>query len=79
MSKPVECRIVDMPDGRFAVMAVIGRGKVFHHVGLPTLAEAGASAEVLRSLITACGAPVVVEMARGRTSAGATQDLPAGR
>ena len=40
MAKPVECRIVGMPDGRFAVIAVLASGKVFRHAGLTSLAEA---------------------------------------
>ncbi len=34
MVKPVECRIVYMPDGLFAVIAVLTSGKVFQRVGL---------------------------------------------
>ncbi|MFJ7441613.1 hypothetical protein ACIQW5_28910 [Methylorubrum thiocyanatum] len=59
MAKPVECRIVDMPDGRFAVVAVLASGKVFRRVGLATMAEAGESVEVLRAVMAACGAPLI--------------------
>lgn len=65
MAKPVVCRIVDMPDGRFAVMAVLAGGKAFRHVGLATLAEAEESVEPLRALMDACGAPFVVERSEG--------------
>lgn len=59
MTKPVGCRIVDMPDGRFAVVAVLASGKVFRHTGLATPAEAEESAEVLRAVMDACGAPLI--------------------
>ena len=62
MAKPVECRIVGMPDGRFAVIAVLASGKVFRHAGLTSLAEAEESVGMLRDLMAACGAPVVVEV-----------------
>jgi len=80
MAKPVACRIVDMPDGRFAVVAVLGRGKVFRRVGLATLAEAEECFEVLRAVMAACGAPVSVAVSTGgRASTGVAQELPTGR
>ncbi len=59
MARPVECRIVDMPDGRFAVLAVLASGKVFRRDGLTTMAEAEESVEVLRAVMAACGAPLI--------------------
>jgi hypothetical protein len=71
MARPVRCRIVDMPDGRFAVMAVLASGKVFRHVGLTSLAEAEESMDCLRAVMAACGAPVIVEVsARSRAPVG---------
>ena len=61
MARLVRCRIVDMPDGRFAVMAVLASGKVFRRLGLSTLAEAEEAVDCLRAVMAACGAPVVVE------------------
>ncbi|AWN37754.1 hypothetical protein [Methylobacterium radiodurans] len=60
-AKPVRSRIVDMPDGRFAVMAVLASGKVFRRKRLATLAEAEDAVDCLRAVMAACGAPVVVE------------------
>lgn len=57
MLKPVECRIVDIPDGRFAVMAVLASGKVFRRVGLATLAKAEESVRRC-AVMDACGLPV---------------------
>jgi hypothetical protein len=47
MARAVRYGIVDMPDGRFAVIAVAGRGKVFRRAWLRTLAEAEESVELL--------------------------------
>lgn len=60
MTRPVCCNIVDMPDGRFAVVAVLASGKVFGRTGLPTLAVAEECVELLRAVMAACGAPVVL-------------------
>jgi len=62
MAKPVECRIVGMPDGRFAVIAVLASGKAFRHAGLASLAEAEENVAILRDLMAACGARVTVEV-----------------
>lgn len=59
MAKPVTCCIVDLPDGRFAVVAALGPGKVFRREGLLTLAEAEASVDVLAGLMAACGVQVI--------------------
>lgn len=58
MMKPVEYTIIDCPDGRFAVVAV-GAGLPHWRSGFRTLAEAEASAEELRAIMAACGAPLV--------------------
>ncbi|GJE49725.1 hypothetical protein GOFOIKOB_2765 [Methylobacterium tardum] len=69
-----------MPDGRFAVMALLASGKVFRRVGLATLAEAEESAEVLRAIMAACGASVAVTVSlRLGSPAAASADLPVGR
>ncbi|MEN3230244.1 hypothetical protein PUR21_21815 [Methylorubrum rhodesianum] len=62
MAKSVDCRIVDMPDGRFAVIAVMASGKVFRRKALPTLEAAEDAVECLREVMAACGAPVVAEV-----------------
>lgn len=62
MAGLVRCRIVDMPDGHFAVMALLASGKVFRRKALATLAEAEEAVECLRDVMAACGAPVVVEV-----------------
>lgn len=59
MTEPVTYSIVDCPDGRFAVMAVLASGSVHRRGGLLTLAEAEACVETLRVLVAACGAPLV--------------------
>lgn len=58
MARPVRCSIVDMPDGRFGVVAVLASGNVFRRAGLLTLAEAEECAEILHAVMAACGAPV---------------------
>lgn len=65
MAKPVECRIVDMPDGTFAIIAVLAPGKVLRRVGLATLAEVEESVGMLRDLMAACGAQVTVARGAG--------------
>lgn len=80
MVKPVECRIVDMPDGRFAVIAVLASGRVFRRVGLATLAEAEDSVELLRDLMAACGTWVkVARSARFGALADRSRQSAAGR
>ena len=59
MPQSVRCAILDMPDGRFAVVAVLGGRKVFRRAGLGTLSEAEECVEALQVLMAACGAPVV--------------------
>ena len=59
MTEPVTYSIVDCPDGRFAVVAVLASGSVHRRGGLLTLAEAEACVETLRVLVAACGAPLV--------------------
>ena len=62
MTGPVRCRIVDMQDGCFAVMALLASGKAFCRKALATLAEAEEAVECLRDVMAACGAPVIVEV-----------------
>ncbi len=59
MARPVRCSIVDMPDGRFAVVAASASGKVFRRAGLLTRAQAEECVDLLRALMAACGAAVV--------------------
>lgn len=63
MARPVRCSIVDMPDGRFAVVAVLASGKVFGRMDLLTLAEAEESVDLLRAAMMVCGAPVITDLA----------------
>ena len=57
MAGPVSCRIVDMSDGRFAVVAVLASGKIFCRAGLMTMVAAEESLQDLCALMAACGAP----------------------
>ncbi|SDM88907.1 hypothetical protein SAMN05216360_104155 [Methylobacterium phyllostachyos] len=66
----------DMPDGRFAVVAVLASGEVFRRVGLATMAEAEEAEGVLRAIMAACGARVVVTPS---LLSDATAVSPAGR
>lgn len=61
MTQTVTCRIVDCPDGRFAVVAVLGSGSVYRCHHLRTLAEAEEAVDALQALMTACGARLVME------------------
>jgi hypothetical protein len=56
MTRPVTYRIVDCPDGRFAVIAVATSGTAYWRGGLLTLAEADACVEDLRAMLSLCGA-----------------------
>jgi hypothetical protein len=76
MARPIECCIVDMPDGRFAVVAVLASGKVFRRVGSATLAEAEEAEGILRAIMAACGARGVVTAS---LLGGASAVSPAGR
>lgn len=58
MGRPVTYRIVDCPDGRFAVEAVSASGSVHCRSGFLTLAEAEQSVEDLREVMAACRAPL---------------------
>ena len=59
MTRPVTYRIVGCPDGRFAVMAVMASGSLYHRGGLLTLSEAETCVETLRVLMATCGAPLL--------------------
>lgn len=59
MTRPVTYSIVDCPDGRFAVVAVMASGSVHRRNGLLTRAEAEVCIEALRALMAACGAPLL--------------------
>lgn len=56
MTRPVTYRIVDCPDGRFAVVALAASGTAYRRGGLLTLAEADACVEDLRAMLSLCGA-----------------------
>jgi hypothetical protein len=79
MTKPAECRVVDMPDGTFTVIAVLASGKVFRRVGLRTMAEVEESVEMLRDIMSACGVPVTCRSAAGERSLPARETAPTGR
>lgn len=55
MAKPVQFRIVDMPDKTFAIIAVLASGKSFRRVGLSTLAGVDESVASLRDIMAASG------------------------
>jgi hypothetical protein len=59
MVQRVTYSIVDRPDGRFDVVAVLGATSHYAREGLMTLAEAENEVDCLRVLMAACGAPVV--------------------
>ncbi|WP_336489481.1 hypothetical protein [Methylobacterium nigriterrae] len=79
MTRPVCYSIVDLPDGSFGVVAVVGSGKVFRRVGLLTLAEAEECVEVLRAAMAACRAPVIDAPADLMGAAAQRRDDQAGR
>ncbi|GEL43701.1 hypothetical protein MEX01_42920 [Methylorubrum extorquens] len=56
MTCPVTYRVVDCPDGRFAVVVVAASGAAYWRNGLLTLAEAEACVEDLRAILAHCGA-----------------------
>ncbi len=58
MARPVTYRIVDCPDGRFAIVASSTSGTAYRRDGLLTLAEAEACVEELRTMLALCGAPL---------------------
>jgi hypothetical protein len=59
MVQRVTYSIIDRPDGRFDVVVVLGATSLYAREGLMTLAEAEEEVECLRTLMAACGAPVV--------------------
>ena len=61
MAQTVTCRIIDCPDGRFAVTAMLSAGRAYRCGGLLTVAEADAAVETLQVLMTACGARLIAE------------------
>lgn len=65
MVQTVTCRIVDCPDGRFAVTGVLGTGAVYLCGGLLTVAEADGAVETLQVLMEACEAQLIAEPIRG--------------
>jgi hypothetical protein len=59
MAKRVTYSIVDQPDGRFDLLVLVGSRVLHARTGFMTLAETEEEVELLRELMTACGAPVV--------------------
>ena len=59
MPQRVSYSIVDQPDGRFDLVVLLGSGLFYARTGFMTLAEAEEEIDLLRVLMTACGAPVV--------------------
>ncbi len=56
MARPVTYRIVDCPDGRFAVLVVAASGATYRRGDLLTIAEAEACVEDLRAALACCSA-----------------------
>lgn len=65
MVQTVTCRIVDCPDGRFAVTAMLSSGALYRCGGLLTMAEADEAAETLQILMEACGGQIIAEPIEG--------------
>lgn len=63
MARPVLYRIIDRPDGRFDVTATLVPDKTFTREGLASLAEVNAALDVLRDIMSACGAELVLDPA----------------
>lgn len=61
MARPVLYQIIDRPDGRFDVLATLAPGKTFTRTGLASLTEVNAALDVLRDIMAACGAEVVLD------------------
>ncbi len=59
MAHKVTWRIIDCPDGRFAVIALLSSGAIHRCGGLLTVAEADEAVEMLQVLMEACGAQLV--------------------
>lgn len=55
MARQAAYRLVQCPDGRFAVVAVLASGSMYRRSELSTLAEAEVCLETLRVLMEACG------------------------
>lgn len=65
MVRPVLYRIIDRPSGRFDVTATLVPDKTFNHEGLVSLAELNDALDVLRDIMVACGAELVLDPAFG--------------
>ena len=65
MAQNVTYSIVDQPDGRFALVVLLGSCLLYTRSGLRTLAEVEEQIALVRDLIAACGAPVM-ELQDGR-------------
>jgi hypothetical protein len=59
MVQRVTYSIVDRPDGRFDLVVRLGFTSLYSREGLMTLSEVEEETEFLRSLMAACGAPLV--------------------
>jgi len=59
MAQRVTYSIVDRADGRFDLLVLLGARALHARTGFMTLAETEEEVELLRELMTACGAPVV--------------------
>jgi hypothetical protein len=63
MARPVLYQIIDRPNGRFDVKATLAPDKTFTREGLASLAEVNMALDMLRDIMAACGAELVLDPA----------------
>jgi hypothetical protein len=65
MARKVTYSVIDRPDGRFDLIAVLSSGALYVRRALMTRAEVDENLETLQALMAACGVPVVCKDTRG--------------
>ncbi|MFC7665288.1 hypothetical protein [Methylorubrum suomiense] len=66
MIQPVLYQILDRPDGRFDVTATLASNRTYTRESLASFAEVDASLNMLRAIMAACGAEVLLDPVTAR-------------
>jgi hypothetical protein len=61
MARSVSYQVIHKPDGRFDIAVTLAGGRTHYREGLATESEVTEALDLLRDLMTACGAALIEE------------------
>jgi len=61
MARSVSYQVIQRPDGHFDIAVTLAGGRTHFHEGLATRVDVDFALDLLRDLMTACGAPLIEE------------------